>query len=159
MLSFQSCPTLWDPMDCSPLDSSVHGILQARTLEWVVMPSSRGSSWPRDRAPVSCGSCTGRRVLYRWATTEAQSNHTPIGMFKNKMSSGKGKQKDHQCLQPANDLLMSSSLFFRQHPPLRELTYSLNLTQGLRNFLPPSQSPRPLYKAITWRRGAGAWEA
>ena len=36
-----------DPMDCSPLCSSVHGILQARILEWVVMPSSRGSSWPR----------------------------------------------------------------------------------------------------------------
>ena len=35
-------------MDCSPSDSSVHGILQARILEWVVMPSSRGSSWPRD---------------------------------------------------------------------------------------------------------------
>ena len=38
----QSCPTLWDPMDCSPPGSSVHGILQARVLEWVAMPSSRG---------------------------------------------------------------------------------------------------------------------
>ena len=42
--SLQSCPTLWDPMDCSPPGSSVHGILQARILEWVAMPSSRGSS-------------------------------------------------------------------------------------------------------------------
>ena len=40
----QSCPTLWEPMDCSPPGSSVHGILQARILEWVVMPSSWGSS-------------------------------------------------------------------------------------------------------------------
>ena len=39
----QSCPTLCNPMDCSPPGSSVHGILQARTLEWVAMPSSRGS--------------------------------------------------------------------------------------------------------------------
>ena len=39
-----SCPTLCDPVDCSPPGSSVHGILQARILEWVVMPSSRGSS-------------------------------------------------------------------------------------------------------------------
>jgi len=47
--SLQSCLTLCDPMDCSsPPGSSVHGILQARILEWAAMPSSRGSSWPRD---------------------------------------------------------------------------------------------------------------
>ena len=39
--SFQWCPILCDPMDCSPPGSSVHGILQARILEWVVMPSSK----------------------------------------------------------------------------------------------------------------------
>ena len=44
----QSYPTLCNPMDCSPPGSSVHGILQARILEWVAMPSSRGSSQPRD---------------------------------------------------------------------------------------------------------------
>ena len=41
----QSCPTLCDPVDCSSPGSSVHGILQARILEWVAIPSSRGSSW------------------------------------------------------------------------------------------------------------------
>ena len=50
----QPCLTLRDPMDCSPPGSSVHGILQVRILEWVVMPSSRGSSQPRDQAQVSC---------------------------------------------------------------------------------------------------------
>ena len=40
--SLQSCLTLHDPMDCSPPGSSVHGILQARILKWVAMPSSRG---------------------------------------------------------------------------------------------------------------------
>ena len=49
----KSCPTLGDPMDCSAPGSSVHGILQARTPEWVAMPSSRGSSWPRDWTCVS----------------------------------------------------------------------------------------------------------
>ena len=44
----QLCPTLCHPMDSSPPDSSVHGILQSRTLEWVAMPSSRTPSWPRD---------------------------------------------------------------------------------------------------------------
>ena len=43
------CPTLCDPMDYSPPSSSVHGILQARILEWVAIPFSRGSSRPRDQ--------------------------------------------------------------------------------------------------------------
>ena len=53
----QSCPTLCNPMDCSLPGSSVHRILQARILEWVAMPSSRGSSSPRDRTQVSCIAC------------------------------------------------------------------------------------------------------
>ena len=50
----QLCPTLCDAMNCSPPGSSVHGILQARILELVVIPFSRGSSWPRDQTWVSC---------------------------------------------------------------------------------------------------------
>ena len=42
----QSCLTLWDPIDCSPPGSSVHGISQAKMLEWVNIPFSRGSSGP-----------------------------------------------------------------------------------------------------------------
>ena len=60
----QSCPTLCDPMDCSPPGSSVHGILQARILEWVAIPSSRGSSQCRDWTHVSYVSCIGRRISY-----------------------------------------------------------------------------------------------
>ena len=56
--------TLCDPVDCSPPGSSVHGILQARILGWVAMPSSRGSSQPRDGTWVSYVSCVGRWVLY-----------------------------------------------------------------------------------------------
>ena len=52
--SRQSCPTLCNPMDCCPPGSSVCGIFQARTLEWVAMPSSRGSSQPRGQTRVSC---------------------------------------------------------------------------------------------------------
>ena len=43
-----------DPVDCSPPGSSVLGILQARILEWVSIPFSRGSSWPRDQTRISC---------------------------------------------------------------------------------------------------------
>ena len=56
-------PTLCDPMDLSLPGSSVHGILQARILEWVAMPSSRGSTQPRDRTGISYVSCVGRQVL------------------------------------------------------------------------------------------------
>ena len=50
--SLQSCPALWDSVDWSPPGSPVHGLLQARKLEWVTMPSCRGSSRPRDRTHV-----------------------------------------------------------------------------------------------------------
>ena len=62
--SLQSNLTLCEPMDCGPPGSSVHGILQARILEWVAMPSSRGSFWLKDWTRVSYISCTGRWVLY-----------------------------------------------------------------------------------------------
>ena len=50
----QSCPTLCDPVDCNLLGFSIHGILQARILEWIAMSFSRGSSRPRDQTGVSC---------------------------------------------------------------------------------------------------------
>ena len=62
--SLQSCPTLCDLMDCSLPGSSVHGILQTRILEWVAVPSSGGSSCPRDQTQVSCISWVGRWVSY-----------------------------------------------------------------------------------------------
>ena len=65
----QLCPTLRDPVGYSPPGSSVHGILQARVLEWVAMPSSRGSSRPRDWTRVSHVSCICRRALYTTGAT------------------------------------------------------------------------------------------
>ena len=69
----QLCPNLCDPMDCSPPGSSVHGIFQARVLEWVAISFSRGSSWPRDRTQVSC--IVGRCFTI-WATRETCSQVT-----------------------------------------------------------------------------------
>ena len=62
----RSCPTLRNSMDCSPPGSSVHGISQARILEWVAIPSSRRPSQPRDWTSISSVSCTGRQILYHW---------------------------------------------------------------------------------------------
>ena len=64
-----SCVRLWDPVDCSPPGCSVHGILQARMLEWVAMPSSRGSSQSKDWMQVSC---TSGGFFTIWTTREAQ---------------------------------------------------------------------------------------
>ena len=61
----QSCPTLCDPIDCSPLGSYVYGIFQAMILEWVAISFSRESSQHREHASL-CISCIGRQVLYHW---------------------------------------------------------------------------------------------
>ena len=65
VLVAQLCLTLCDPMDCSPSGSSIHGIFQARILEWVVISFSRGSSQPRDWTQVSC---IASRFFTVWAT-------------------------------------------------------------------------------------------
>ena len=74
----QLCLTLCDPVDCSPPGSSVHGILQARILEWVAISFSRRSLWPRDQEGRGeegrerrAGLLHCRQVLYHWATPEA----------------------------------------------------------------------------------------
>ena len=77
--SLQSCLTLCDPMHCSPPGSSIHGILRARILAWVAMPSSKGSSPSRDQTPSLL-------PLLHWQAGSSplappgkpQSNYTPI---------------------------------------------------------------------------------
>ena len=78
----QLCPTLWDPVDCSPPGSSVHGILQARILEWVAISFSRGFSQSRDRTQVSCirgkrfNLCATREaLLHLWISEKDNRAH------------------------------------------------------------------------------------
>ena len=68
---FQSGPALCKPLDCSLPGSSVHGILQARILEWVAIPFSRGSSQPGARTSVSC---IAGGFFTVWATREAHAS-------------------------------------------------------------------------------------
>ena len=65
VLVAQSCPTLWDPVTCRLPGSSVRGILQARILEWISIPFSRGYFWPKDWTQVSC---TVGRFFTIWTT-------------------------------------------------------------------------------------------
>ena len=66
----QSCLTLCDPMDRRPPGSSVHGIFQAKILEWVAISFSREYCRPRGQTRVSCISCTVKQILYDWAIWE-----------------------------------------------------------------------------------------
>ena len=83
----QSLSCIWifcDPMDCSPPGSSVHGIFQARILEWVAISFSKGSSPPRDWNHISC---IGRWIFYHWATYLARlfgdKVPTPTDIYEN----------------------------------------------------------------------------
>ena len=83
-LATKLCPTLCDPMDCSPPGSSVHGISQAGKLAWVsiAISSSRGSSGPRDWIHSRlCVSSMGRRILYHCATREARQPFVLLDIF------------------------------------------------------------------------------
>ena len=68
VLVCQLCPTLCNPMDCSLLSSFVYEILQVRILEWVAIPFSKGSFWPRDQTWVSC---IAGKFITIWATRKA----------------------------------------------------------------------------------------
>ena len=74
VLVAQLCPTLCDPMDYSPPDSSIHGISQSRILEWVTIPFSWESSWPRDQTRVFC---ITSKFFTIWATMESSVHSNP----------------------------------------------------------------------------------
>ena len=76
--SLQSCLPLCDHVDWGPPGSSIHGILQARILEWVAISSSRGSSRPRDQAHVSYVSSIGRQVLYQYCHLGSPSSNNKL---------------------------------------------------------------------------------
>ena len=70
----QLCLNFCDSMDCSPPVSSVHGIFQARILEWVAISYSKGSSQPRAQSSISYFSCSGRQIPFHWANWGARKD-------------------------------------------------------------------------------------
>ena len=99
-----SCPTLCDPMDCSPSDSSVHGIIQARILEWAAIWFSRGSSCPRDQTQVFCFAGS---FLTNWATRESQVAYWVVlltsSFLKRFPREGNGYLLQYSCLGNSTD--------------------------------------------------------
>ena len=79
--SLQSCPTLCDPIECNSPGSSVHGILQARIMDWVAMSSFRGSSPPRDQTQVSMSLALAGRFFttsMTWETHQKFAIHLKL---------------------------------------------------------------------------------
>ena len=85
----QWCPTLWDPMGCSPPSSSAHEIFQARILQWVAISFSRGTSWPRDQTRMAVSYIAGSlvrfsQILYQlshqgsWFKQSRQTSGSPV---------------------------------------------------------------------------------
>ena len=89
----QLCLTLYHPVDSSPPGCSVHGVLQPRILEWVAMPSFRGSSWPRDQTHISYIFCLGRT-----ATWEALLSADVYTEFLISLLSAKDKKNNSRSL-------------------------------------------------------------
>ena len=122
-------------MDCSPPGSSIHGILQARVLEWVAISFSRGSSRPRDQTRVSP---IGGRCFTIWATRE-MLKPSPNG--RNKLLDG------HQQVAPSptsariDDVHPSDTTLLLHHQPIRELFMSWSYTLW----------PSTVFKTFPWK--------
>ena len=132
----QSCPTLSDSMDCSPPGSSVHGILQAKILEWVAIPFSRGSSWPRDQTWVSCIAC---RFFTIWATREV-------------LNAISQSQKDKYCIVPS--LFIYEALGSSQTYTNRKLNGDC---QGLREGGNGELFNENSFSFARWESPGGGW--
>ena len=89
--------TVCNPADHRPPGSSAHGILQARIPEWVAMPSSRGSSRPRDQSCISYIPCIGRHVLYPLAPPEKSTQVYIFIKFLLVMISNWRQEKGSRC--------------------------------------------------------------
>ena len=147
VLVAQLCWTLCNPMDCSPPGSSVHGILKARTLEWVAISFSRGSSRPRDWTRFSC---IAGRSFTNWAMREAWPGIKPTPSALEGEVSATGP--------PGKSLasLFGGVFLSRGYPSVRRALNDMlgGLTSGLWCFLPPSLLICPW--GWLWSRGPGA---
>ena len=122
VLATQSCLTLGNPMDYSPPGSSVHGILQVRILEWVAIPSYKGSFWPKDRgSPASLADSLPSKpqgspylalhYLERLVQTSRRKTILQLLKHKNAENSGDGATPSFP-----SSLSTESAVITRSHP-------------------------------------------
>ena len=144
----QSCPTICNRLDCSPPDSSVHGIFSARILEWVAIPFSRGSFWPRDWTWVSC---IAGKFFTIWATRKI-----PEDLEQKLMEDHEHQVATLGCsLQAVGNLWRfwsakwpNKNVLFRRQVccHVRTATLSILFSESLLNLFPP-----PVLCILAWR--------
>ena len=160
VLVTQSCPTLCYPMDCNLPGSLVHGISQARILEWVAVPSSRGSSPPRDRTWVSC--TTGRHstrlqrniqyIEYPWPWAfQSQKSFLPSSLLTPETDS-LGPQWD-RCIPPPSIIyfhLKDQALYACTPAAPPDKKEAQVTASELCSQIPPSRLTEPQYQKETF---------
>jgi len=125
----QSCPTLCDPVDCSPPGSSVHGILQPRILEWVAISFCRGSFRPRDRTQISR---IAGRCFNLWATRAdlsnpksddkySESNNIRIQIYSIHLKHAWGSQKTGFKLSQFGNILIHREMYILLSTEIQEM--------------------------------------
>ena len=137
----QLCLTL-----CDPMDYAVHGILQARILEWVAFPFSMGSSQPRDGTEVSC---IAGGIFTNWAMTETQ-NTTPIPKEYKWYDSICGK--NNGCIIQTDNLCRSKRNFKKEKDTLEKL-YTKNISPGASLVAQLLQNMPAMQKTWVWFLG------
>ena len=120
----QSCPTLCDPVDCSPAGSSVHGILQARILEWVAISFSRESSRPRDRTWDSCIAGGFFYHLSHQGNSGSQSIGTRLGYSSLAFTLATAVQDKYKLSRRQNYILAKLLLFYLQTHMQKTLNFT-----------------------------------
>ena len=138
MLSHFSHVQLCKSMDCSPPGSSVDGILQARILEWIAMPFSRGSSQPRGQTCISYVSCIGRWVLCQTNISGRRSQQLGHTALKN-ISHKYPQMVVYTTLYPEPHILLQPT----SHMPLQLKPQTL-LSFTVTVFFPLTASPKRL---------------
>ena len=142
MLVSRLCLTLCDLMECSPPGSSVYGILQARILEWVAIPFSRGSSPPRDWTHVSCDFWLGRQIHYYWATRKRWGGlsgwsqflfPSELGAGGQRLEKGGGTPLPSYLPSPHKNLIQRKTVCFIHRCSLQ--TRPLSLLPSISNLL------------------------
>ena len=121
----QSCLTFCNPMDCSPPRSSVHGILQARILEQVVISSSRGLSQPRYSACISYISCIARKIFEHWATWDSLMKYS--GQFSSVQSLSRVRLSATQWIAARQSSLSINSWSLLKLMPIKSVMSSSHL--------------------------------
>ena len=105
VLVTQPCLTLCDPMECSPPASSVHGILQARILEWVPISFSRGFSQPTDQTQLSC--IAGKQLKQENVDSHAYTSHSQTLESKNYRASLESRERKIKHSRKGNNVLVN----------------------------------------------------